>query len=1126
MQDTQLEFQNYLNSCRFVLSSTGSERDHMEILIQTYLKKSEHFLGIKRVFEEINEPQVKLITIESLSKVFLKRNPVGANEYESRYRGIEEYENGDYCQYRKMLDFFADYLAVRKLSDPIFVVNSICDFYGNTLKFMIANSIQLPSITDLELKFFNPNSSIEDITIGLKLLFYSISNLLINAHHYGYFKFRKMVYNFQNKYLIEILNIVRRMIKFLWLIMKSSPQNLTNLFKDSLEIMYKCLTYPFNLTYFDFNTDGNNSEITITIFPEDFASTLGDMEFYDCLFGVFFTDNIELKISCLRILSRIASTRLSIFEEKSRDDFRSKFIYGFTILVQNCNLEDQTVSSEIVEYVLKIIFVFGQSNIREHIGFPQFMESAEIFSNCALKICYQLENQLFLRIVDFWNKLENMSPSFGDVERKGNVISNCISKYCEYHFNQSADLNFFQDSVKSSKKFIKHINNRFDVFKDYVKKNPDQSTLMMLNIATTISQMEERMQHNQLKPDLFYTKFSHFVLIFSKAFLKTDLSYTHFQSYMDDFDLGNSEMEPLLTMRLAEIASFIFNVMKNSQNWLKNVSPNNLIGYEMSVLYFLENFITSAMDKHKFNESTNLIIIEDTLYLRVMEKIQIFGGFEEFFDLMTNKILGNLDYRILSLSEYSIAVLKTLVEKIKKIFKGKSKVNVIIETFTTKLQNINFSVLNEKTFYKLRSKLLETIAVSYLDDNYDDYINNSHSIFERIITTNTSGGKVDLMKVFYDLIGIYRAISLSKIIIVFSKISYPRIQDLLQKNVGENLSDPEFVSALLDFYNILIENTSQKYSVSQAHTVMYKILTDACQIVTMFLKDINKTLELLATKAEIVKFLETNLKLVKKLFQIFRSLIKYSDISFSIFHFFGYTVFLDFIRGIHLFMSLTVEHIINHFPDKSELFLDCFKESCINLSDFMIEYFSPEEIHRFFKTLYIFFVKKADDLMESSETNTLQDESMIQTINGIVTSVCISMYEGFCINRNDVVYIGKMNQIFDVNKPLIANFCYRIVELCSKMNYSSHANNLISDVMFYFLVLFNNQQILGLIVERIQSELKIEIGSEKHIRLISIFEEMGKDLVFKLELSQREKFHERFKDLIKALHSLTPENSN
>ena len=413
---------------------------------------------------------------------------------------------------------------------------------------------------------------------------------------------------------------------------------------------------------------------------------------------------------------------------------------------------------------------------------------------------------------------------------------------------------------------------------------------------------------------------------------------------------------------------------------------------------------------------------------------------------------------------------------------------------------------------------METIAVSYLDDNYDDYIENSHRIFKQIIKTNTKNdGTVDLIRVFYDLVGIYRGITLSKIIIVFSKISYPHLQELLQQYGSAYLTNSEFAATMLDFYTILIENTSQKYSVAQAHTVMYKILTDACRIVSMFVKDINQTMEKIATREEMVKFLENNLKLVKRFLKIFKSLLKFSDISFTIFHFFGEVIFLEFIKNIHQFIYLISDYIINYFPDKEDEFLSCFMESCSSLSDFIVEFFDPSEVEKIFRVIHSIFAKRAEMILNNSESKNLYDESIIQNINSLVTSLCTSFYEEHNINIENQVFTARIVAIISSNRQIVSEFCFKIIEFCHMVNYNFHLNNLIADVVFNVLTVFGSAQILEFIRDRLVSYWRIDLNTPNYESVTAMFSELQTDILFKLDITNKEKFHTKFKEFIKTL---------
>lgn len=95
----------------------------------------------------------------------------------------------------------------------------------------------------------------------------------------------------------------------------------------------------------------------------------------------------------------------------------------------------------------------------------------------------------------------------------------------------------------------------------------------------------------------------------------------------------------------------------------------------------------------------------------------------------------------------------------------------------SELVNINKSSLSEPKFYKLRSDLFRILGTSYLDDNFDNYVQNTHKIFDLILSNNMVGNKMDvnIVRLFYDIIGILNSMTLNNIFVVFIKISYEKI---------------------------------------------------------------------------------------------------------------------------------------------------------------------------------------------------------------------------------------------------------------------------------------------------------------------------------------------------------------
>ena len=64
----------------------------------------------------------------------------------------------------------------------------------------------------------------------------------------------------------------------------------------------------------------------------------------------------------------------------------------------------------------------------------------------------------------------------------------------------------------------------------------------------------------------------------------------------------------------------------------------------------------------------------------------------------------------------------------------------LLQTWSQELLKINESALCEPKFYKLRSDLFEVVSKCFLEDSFDEYIENSHKIFKMIIETNIEKG--------------------------------------------------------------------------------------------------------------------------------------------------------------------------------------------------------------------------------------------------------------------------------------------------------------------------------------------------------------------------------------------------
>lgn len=82
--------------------------------------------------------------------------------------------------------------------------------------------------------------------------------------------------------------------------------------------------------------------------------------------------------------------------------------------------------------------------------------------------------------------------------------------------------------------------------------------------------------------------------------------------------------------------------------------------------------------------------------------------------------------------------LKDFVTDIKNLFKNKPCSIQIIDNICEELFKYAENHLLSQKSIKYRKNIFEIISNSYLDSPFDDYINNSLKIVERIIQINTS----------------------------------------------------------------------------------------------------------------------------------------------------------------------------------------------------------------------------------------------------------------------------------------------------------------------------------------------------------------------------------------------------
>ena len=1111
------DFEKFKEGCQQLPYLVDEQKEAAEQFLCGYLSNPSNFEAIRLILENEPNAQVKLVTIETLNKAIMAtarenseyssiRDEIGMSHH-SKEIGLEE-EMTKY--YLNVVQYLLSFIKNNYKSNPKFITNSIANVVATYLEVQVYNLMPVESLTQYIIgQFFEANATPDDFSIGLKVFYFAINNITISATNYNFFKYRKMLTAFQNGFLYEAFNATRSAIKLISTEINGSnvEQTMLDLLTLALGVYFKCLTYPFSISFFDFKEDMNLEEITIILFPEAYAQGLSDFEFYDMLFRL-----LELKVSrevsleITRIMSRCAASRTSIMpDDTTKLAFKQKMVEGFIQLTYTCPLDDEAFVSEIIECVLRIMFVSGSfSMISQPAIKDSFDKAATMLSTSIVQLSPRLDSKLMQQLIEFWKKLKPHKETFNSTEK----IIQFLNYYFEYNFIQRTSGTFFTENIKSYKKLKDLVEQAFENLRDLMTAQIDASCKIIAYICDALVKQFQLVINSNMSNELFANRLGHFILLFTQTFLKTDSFHSYTISIQDTVE--NEYFDTA-----AKVSSQIFELVANYRNYIANIEDPSYRGYVLSTLYFFETFTTLVISTQTYSTELDLLIVDDELFKRLAETYNMSSSFEDFFDKVTTSITENLAYHSFTVSKASLHVVRTMTDKLKRVFHGKKKDKGVFDKLCNKLiADSNVHLVDPKNL-KLRTYLYEIIGICYLDEKYSDYIENCHLILKQILDNNTDrNGQIDLKRVFYDLYGIYKSISYTKVISVFTKICYPKIQDLLARFGSNNLSDSTFVVLLIDFYAHLFERTAQNYQVTQSQTVTFKIISDACRMISMLLSEVNGAIEKVTSPDALLEFMTSNIKLVKKFLIAFDSLLKNTDISFSVFHFFGNQEFLTFSRNIFKFLYLVSECLISHFPDKQPLFYGVLKEGLKCLSDYIIEYFEVDDINNLFKLIHVIFNKRASEMINEAQQKQNIDDTVIDDVSAMAKALLVSLYEEYKIYPDNYEYQVKIKSIISANGPIALDLSLKVVELAQMVGSTIRQTMALSDIIFYFIVVFQETGILdSLIRQTLNEDNPAYMDPEVQMALQLITTKLR----FSLDENNKEDFSKNFNVVVKHL---------
>jgi len=168
---------------------------------------------------------------------------------------------------------------------------------------------------------------------------------------------------------------------------------------------------------------------------------------------------------------------------------------------------------------------------------------------------------------------------------------------------------------------------------------------------------------------------------------------------------------------------------------------------ENTVVYFFDAFLRKITKDITFvardssGMQVNQLDCKHSIFVHCLRYQSVFDSFENYLVLTINKCLGNIGLGEMIIGRYSIFYLRTMVESLKKTLQITDFNNVSIPNhISNELLNINSTNLSDPKYYKLRSDLYEIISICFLEEQREDYIENIHTVINRILEMDLNSG--------------------------------------------------------------------------------------------------------------------------------------------------------------------------------------------------------------------------------------------------------------------------------------------------------------------------------------------------------------------------------------------------
>ncbi|KAL4487473.1 hypothetical protein ABPG72_006993 [Tetrahymena utriculariae] len=1145
-----------------------------EILIQTKQENS-IFVACELLQKIISSDNRTFVNTKEASSHHLNRgNMQNYMDVGSNLANSDERMSSDTVAYLELFGFFMKFLTLNQEKKyQLHTYKSICHVIAVIFKALWGdNSFDYSA----ELVEYVVQILINKEDFGILIVDFIIQNISNFSTNMGYIMYRRIILSFQTSGLVPLTQQVASKLYQLLEVVAAQPNNPSKIFEKYVGLFQQILSFNFNISYYDFETDQEYQDNQLIQFPEKIVKILVNFDLLKRLFyttKLLITVNQQVGLNLLRCLSKIVSCRITHSEFEDKEKKKGFILFcceGITEIIRSIKVLDEDLNLEIIDYCNRMMNNFSLKKLRkiEKQG-EEWINIMQVFSLYVINHTqFNVKDEVIPKLMNLWRKIVRLSISIKIPKSITNPINTFTSTVLIQTFTERClsqvsffeDINFLSKNYLFSKKgqlrqqkigfkkFKKAMRNFFENIY-YIGNNELEPSFQI--IAHLFEKCAEeyflclqnrgnidnaQMQSSNHKICLCLGLVNQLILVSSVGIEKSN-SYiqqtVQVFEYMGKmiaifFKIIESQINYPQAQVINQLLKLCLNLTKIYQQQQQQQQQLPLIQNELtelSILYFMEEYIIKTLGNMDTDDAKTFDTTSTSAkYYTYAQKYLNVNEFGQLTQMMVSKLEQNVQTTSKNVFEYSLHVINFIFLRLKHnlsrgVFK---KMPLIIQLSNLIMKESVGRQLSQDSF-KSRTKIYELIAFAYMDDPLDNYIEATDGIIRRICFNPQNCTKVRQISKnisFYlqflqaDMIRFfYDATGLAK------HIDLGAIYKVFLKktyHLYKFIYSDQLLSYGLDM-ELMVPALKLLLNVIDNKTQRISILTNqnfGYQMFKDFSDFLNKYGKLLMEYFQNVINKNQNNDKIKLVMIYWRVLNKF--LSSKLINFSVFQLYGDSTFIDYLKVNLDLKFLlfeeVFQYPKLTQVFI----QNILIISEQFQETVYCFNDERYSINLFLiskrFMEKITQENFKYGNFSTIHDDPLIQNVSQVIQNLC-----SFCVEE---INFKMTEEVERGVKSLITNG-YQIFNeyIAFLFNISfSYVNSKIfvkiSNALFAFIVFMPN------IFEQVKKQyIESQVMSQQDINIIQEpLNSLLKDISLKIDPINQDKFQNNFKLIIKSIN--------